>query len=382
MFWFPMRPCLLILTLTAAARADFAASVVAYAPAPGQFVNNALYNDPTRALGAPVGGGTFSPPESQKVVTLGGFGGSIVLRFNQTVLDDPCNPFGLDCVVFSNAYWVGNNPNRRFAEAAVIEIARDANGNGLADDPWYVIPGSHIPSALATPPNTALESQAWDNNAGTSTPPANLAWYPGGAPASFTTATFGLPALFDVQVLQNPLGLSATREGIWGYADCSPTLLLGDTNADNMVDAPSLTAAEFYTSPDNPRAVGVTNGSGGGDAFDIAWAVNPATGHPPSPPLDGFDFIRITNGVNFIAGPLGELSPEIAAVSDVRPRAAFYDLTSDGSVSAEDMYRWHELRAASSAAADLDGDALITDADRVMLSRCLRRSETTDTTTP
>lgn len=375
-----LHQTILIATLAsmvhAAARAgDFADAVVAYSPAPGQFVNNAMYNNPARALGAPAGGGTFSPPEVQKVVTLGGLGGSLVLRFSQTVLDDPCNPFGLDAIVFGNGYWVASNPNRKFAEAAVIEISRDVNGNGIADDPWYVIPGSHIPVAPGGAPNTVLESQAWDNNAGTPTPPSNTAWYPGGAPASFTTTTFGLPAIFDVQVLQNPLGVNAVREGVFGYGDCSPTMLLGDTNADNIIDAPSLTEGEFYTAPDNPLAVGMTPGSGGGDAFDIAWAVDPATGRPPALPLDGFDFIRLSNGINFIAGALGELSPEISAVSDARPRESFYDRTGDGLATVDDLYRWHELRAAADPAADLDGDALTTERDRAMMSRCVRRNE-------
>jgi hypothetical protein len=350
---------------------DFADAVVAYNPAPGQRVNTTGFNNPASALGAPLGGGTFTPPDTQKIVTLGGFGGSIVLRFADPVLDDPCNPFGLDAVVFGNAYWVGSNPNRRFAEAGVIEISLDANANGLADDAWFLIPGSHIP--VSPPPDSARESQQWDNNAGTSTPPSNIAWYPAGLPGVFTTSTFALPALFDVQVLQNPLGLAATREGIFGYTDCSPTLLLGDTNADNTIDAPAITAGEFYTAPDNPLAVGVTPGSGGGDAFDIAWAVDPATGQPAN--LPAFHFIRISVGVNFVAGALGEVSTELSAVSDVRPRESFYDLTGDARADADDLYRWHELRAASSAPADLDGDASITDRDRAMMQRCVRRAE-------
>jgi hypothetical protein len=352
---------------------DFADGVVGYVPAPGQFVNNGLYNDPSRALGPPIGGGTLAADNS-KVVTLGGFGGSITLRFTSPVLDDPCNPFGLDAIVFGNAFWVGGNANRRWAEAAVIEISFDANRNGAADDAWFVIPGSHVAnSPPAVVPADVIESQSWDNNPSTPTPPANIAWYPAGAPAMMTTATSGLPALFDVQVLQNPNGLSATIEGVRGYADCSPTLLLGDTNADNFVDAPTMPAEEFYTSPDNPFAVGVTPGSGGGDAFDIAWAVDALTG--ASADLPGFDFIRISSGVNYVAGVLGEISPEIGGVADVRPRAAFFDRTGDGAATVEDLYAWHALRGAGAASADMDGDAAIADADRRLLQRCVRRGE-------
>lgn len=355
-----------VLTASAAAFAgDFADAVVSYAPAPGQFVNNALYNNPARALGAPIGGGTLAA-DNTKVVSLGGFGGSITLKFNQTVVDDPCNPFGLDAIIFGNAFLVAGNPNRHWAEGAVIEISRDANANGLADDAWFVIPGSQGP--------LPIESQDWDNNPGTSTPPSNLAWYPSGAPPMLSTSTFALPAIFDAQVLQNPNGLGATTEGVWGYADCSPTLLLGDTNADNAVDSPGMSAGEFYTSPDNPFAVGITPGSAGGDAIDIAWAIDPITGAPAG--LGGFDFIRITSGVNFVPGPQGEISPEIGGVADARPREAFYDRTGDSIATIEDLYAWHTLRDAADPSADLDGDSAATETDRTMMQRCIRKDRT------
>jgi hypothetical protein len=351
---------------------DFADAVVNYTPAPGQFINNAAFNSPARALGPPVGGGTLVPDNS-KLVSLGGFGGSITLRFSPPISDDPANPFGIDAIVFGNATWVSGNANRRFAEAGVIEISRDDNGNGIADDTWYVVRGSHLP----TMPAEALQGQAWDNNASTPTPPTNTAWYPSpaffpGWPSSYTTVTFRLPPLFEAMVLVNPNGTSATLEGTWGYTDCSPTLVLGDTNADNIVDAPTLTPGEFYTSPDNPFAVGITPGSGGGDGFDIAWAVDPVSGAPAR--LDSFDFLRVSTGVNFIAGALGELSTEVGGASRVRPKPAIFDLTGDGVADAEDMYRWHTPGGAS----DFTGEGTADAADAAMLQRCARRGETTD----
>ncbi len=58
--WYNKR-WLLLVSLVAANAAEsaagpFAASVIEYAPAPGQFVNVDAFNDPTEALGPPSGG--------------------------------------------------------------------------------------------------------------------------------------------------------------------------------------------------------------------------------------------------------------------------------------------------------------------------------------
>lgn len=307
----------------------FATTVVAYDPAPGQFVNNAAFNDPAMALAAPNGAGTGAPNNSS-MVSLGGFGGSITLGFDHTIDDDAANPFGLDVIVFGNAFWAAGDANRRWAECAYVEVSRDANGNSLADDQWYLIPGSHI-----TNPIGQTQSQIWDDNFGDAThPPANPAWWPAGLDSPFDTTAFRLPpAVFDIAVLENPNGLAAEIEGVWGYADHSPTLVLGDLNADNVVDDAGAFLEAFYVVPDNPFAVGITHGSGGGDGFDIAWAIDVATGAPAN--LAGIDFVRITNGVNFVAGALGEISAEIDAVADVAA-GSLGDANGDGEIDDND----------------------------------------------
>jgi hypothetical protein len=293
---------------------DFATRVMEYRPAPGQFVQNAGFNDPAAALGAPVGAGTHDGDES-KVVTLGGFGGYIVLGFDRPVGDDPKNRLGLDFIVFGNSFWSGGDPNRRWAEAATVEISADVNGNGLADDAWYLVPGSHIDV-----PAQHWQSQTWDDDVDDPLyPPEHSWWVPPGERGVWSTWGFRLPSdPFETSlVLVNPNGPFATEEGAWGYADLSPTLVLGDLDGDNAVDDPSIGPEEFYTVPDDPLTVGVDAGSGGGDAFDIAWAIDPATGAPAN--LRGFDFIRITNATNVVLGPFGERSAEVCGVADVRP---------------------------------------------------------------
>jgi hypothetical protein len=315
---------------TARAQSPFATHVAAFDSAPGQFVNNVLYDDPARALGAPVGGGTALPGNTS-LVSLGGFGGSITLAFDHTVMDAPANSFGLDCIVYGNATWVAGAAWRKWAECGVIEISRDINGNGLADDPWYLIPGTHITNLAGQ-----WQTQNWDDNIGDPTfPPDDDLWIPPGRTGVWSTSTYRLPpAMFETSVLENPGGAGATIEAVWGYADTSPTLKLGDLNGDNVVDNPNISPAVFYTRPDNPFKVGLTPGCGGGDAFDIAWAINPATGAPAN--LDGFDFIRITTSANVVLPVLGEKSTEVDAVAAV-VEGRLGDAENDGDIDLDDF---------------------------------------------
>ena len=293
----------------------FAETVHSFDVSPGQNVNNPVFNDSSQALGQPVGGGTAFPANTS-VVTLGGYGGELVLGFKQTIQNDPRNPNGLDFILFGNAFWSGSNPNHRFAEAAHIEVSKDENGNGIPDDAWYLIPGSHIPD-----PATQFELQTWDDNVTDTTyPPDNETWIPlvyQGCACTWDTSAYRLPELFETSLLINPLGSGASEEGIYGYADLSPTLILGDTDGDNVVDDPTLHAGDFYVIPDDPFSVGISTNTCGGDAFDISWAIDPVTGQRAD--LTSVDFVRVKTAVNFVAGAVGEISAEIDAISDVSP---------------------------------------------------------------
>jgi len=297
----------------AVAENPFATKVVEFVPAPGQFVNRPEFNNPLRALGAPSGGGTFDADNSS-IVSLGGFGGSITLAFDHTVKDDPLNPLGLDAIVFSNAVWSGGDPEVHFGELAVIEIAYDENNNGQPDaGEWYLIPGSHLDD-----PPSRFRIQMWDSHVNDVTfPPASASWIPSGYFGTWATAGFRLPESLITQFeIFNPSS-DAAVEGIWGYAEYTPTLLLGDFDADNRINDLTISPAEFYTVPDDPFGVGISPGSGGGDAFDIAWAIDPFTGAAAE--LPGFDFIRVSNGFHYTFGIFGEFSAEIDAVADVAP---------------------------------------------------------------
>jgi hypothetical protein len=270
---------ILLCGLASAQDDPWADAIIAYAPlsASGAFVT------PGNALGVPMGGGATAP-NNGSIVSLGVAGGSITLAFATPVADDPLNPLGLDCIVFSNSLWAGGNPQAKWQEPAFIEISEDVNDNGLADDPWYLIPGSRELSYAQT---VLHEPDGLDNSgdplllAGTVTNPNLLDSLPG----------------------------NDGEEYNWGYAEMTPT---AQPYLDN------------YTRPDDPSTVGLTPRSGGGDAFDIAWAVD-ASDNPAD--LTQFHFIRLTTLVDRSMFALGAASAEIEAVADV---AADVDTDGDG----------------------------------------------------
>ncbi len=348
--------------------ADFASEVRECVPAPGQWINNTSYNEPARALGPPSGGGTFTPANAS-VVSLGGFGGSIVIAFSETVVDDPDNYLGMDFIIFGNAYWASGDPQRKFAEPAIVEVMPDLDGDGVpgttAGEQWYLIPGSLLADG------STFRSQTWGDVATADYPPANVGWFPlvGAYPYlpegpcvipidgfdRYATSAFELPADIYadpssqgglVGVVPNPNNVDANPdndhlEGIWGYAEVSPSLKLGDLNGDNIVDDAGMTPEDFYTTPDNPFRVGTTPGSCGGDAFDIAWAVDPNTWQPAN--LTGIRFVRISTGMDFVLGFLGESSAEIDAVADVRPVDCPGDVDRDADVDLVDLIQLRNL---------------------------------------
>jgi len=281
---------LLILCAAASLANPFisADGVVSYDPGPGVWTGISYYNNPTRATGAPKGNTVDLPLYGtlSSVVTLGD-GGSVTLRFDEPVTDDPRNPYGLDFIVFSNAFFVGGFPDERCQELAFVEIS--PNGND-----WYLILPSKLPSELVKP--RRLEPTGY---------------------------------------LRGDTGNSTTV--VSGYAEYTPTLALPQLL--DPASGISRTNEELYTVPERPSVpgdppldIGFDYVSGGGDAFDIADAVVQSA--PGVPVRDGngevipanltsFVYVRITDAATGDVWANGdEVSAEIDAVADVRPACA------------------------------------------------------------
>jgi len=76
----------------------------------GAYTNSAVtLGEPTRFIIDPPYGGAITPfqapYQTSDIVTVGN-GGSLTVSFDEPVVDDPLNPFGIDLLIFGNAFYV------------------------------------------------------------------------------------------------------------------------------------------------------------------------------------------------------------------------------------------------------------------------------------
>lgn len=123
----------------------FITKVLEYVPAPSQYTNKYpaySYGDTpmdmnNKVLDA-IGNGNLG------VVTLGGYGGYVVVGFDHTIKNVPGKR---DFRVLGNMFDIFDNASssdiaRGGAEPGIIMVAYDKNKNGRPDDEWYEIEGS------------------------------------------------------------------------------------------------------------------------------------------------------------------------------------------------------------------------------------------------
>ena len=279
----------------------YVTQVFDYRPAVGQFVNElpeyeegdtqeTMNRKALEAIGN----------NNQGMVSLGGFGGYIVVGFDHTIE----NKAGLcDFRVQGNAFYANGQSEYGSSEPGVIEVSFDANGNGLPDDEWYEIAGSSYSEGSESWIEQAREA---GNDVQTIHDYEITYYRPTTEPGKPTEeyirwednqgeSGYHLQSYYPQWIKEDRISFSGTRlpqNGIdlsgvgnnfalykfaYGYADNEPNT--------------------------NDRS-----------AIDIDWAVD-ADGQPAN--LSGVDFIRIHTGVNQENGWLGECSTEIMGVVDL-----------------------------------------------------------------
>ena len=286
--------------------ADYATRVIEFRPAPGQFMNLEITTDPSGVPGPVAGAG--SEPATDGIVSLGAFGGYIVLGFDRPIVNDPQHPYGVDFTIIGNAISTGTASES--CEPGAVQVMKDLNGNGIPDDgPWLELAGSdywlsttrHGLSLTYTDPAYnnahAVHWEASDGTTGAVLPTS-----------AHTQSYFPDPFLFpDIETdgytfsgtcirgsldKRNPSGIKFHRAPAFGYADAHGT-----------------PGGFDGTRPHNPYYAD-ENGQVT-DGFDISWAVDAEGNHVE---LDQIDFIRIYTAGADNAGWLGEWSTEIDGV--------------------------------------------------------------------
>jgi len=263
--------------------------VVDFVPAPGQFTNTSFTTDAERKVRSKSGG----------LISLGGFGGYVTVKFEEPVKNDPKSPYGMDFTVFGNPFEISGQLGVYNQEPGAVEVAQSIDG------PWYHLAGSEYNNEdtykdyEVTYWNPQFESEnsgKWFDNKGNEGiigkdqyPKAED--FPSVNPESYTLK--GVSILNSVQA--SDIGTSR-KQVRFGYVDATPKL------NDN------------YSAPNNPYTRQL-QGSGG-DAMDISWAVDDAGNRVH---LDEIQYVKIYTAVNKRLGALGEISTEVNQLGATSP---------------------------------------------------------------
>ncbi|MCE9620270.1 MAG: hypothetical protein K8R92_10230 [Planctomycetes bacterium] len=152
------RPAMILPLLLAAecfGDSPFATRVVSYAPgsgaSPGHRNPQSALGEPARDTGpasAPETVTPFQPPWRPDQVVSIGAGGSLVLELGQAAIDSPNNPFGIDLIVFSNAFFSDvsggfGSPGICFGEGGFVDVSDDGST-------WFEVPGVQADGPMPT----------------------------------------------------------------------------------------------------------------------------------------------------------------------------------------------------------------------------------------
>ena len=283
-----------------ASKADWN-KVYEYTPAPGQFINETKTGGFDGSQTTPEAAIAYAESRMSEVdrdgnpypnwVSLGGFGGYIVVGFDHSI----DNSGDYDLGILGNSFSGSSEPG-------IVWVMQDENGNGLPDDTWYELEGSETGRAETIqnysvtyyrPSGTKMPVQ-WTDNLGNSGEIDYLTqfhrqdyYYPLWIESdSYTlTGTCLAPRNYDAS---GNGSYWVNAEYDWGYADNFSSIdrLTGDANV-----AADANANHFKIS----------------NAIDFDCQ-----------PIDlkFIDFVKVQVGVNTKSGWLGEVSTEVFGFYD------------------------------------------------------------------
>ena len=242
--------------------------------------------------------------------SLGSLGGYVQYDFSTNPIQDlPSNPYGVDFVVYGNAF--NGNP-----EAAAVQVyAQEVRADGtLGEYKWYELAGSMYYSGSAVrnatvsytlASNGAITAKVNDTVHSQNPFVTNAAWFPTKSGMSHE-ATSGINNALTNTYITEYTANTLKFAGITSIPD-------SDSNADYAFGYADVTPVPSVKdgTPVNPYTP-YTSDKVGGDGFDLAWAVDISTGEPVK--VNNAKYVRIYSAVLYNTGIFGETSPEITGI--------------------------------------------------------------------
>lgn len=265
--------------------------VLEFNPAPGQFIND-LPEYEEGDTKESIRKKTEQYLLNGNMISLGSFGGYIVVGFDHTIMNEPDK----------KEFFLGSNAFTGSSECGIVSVSLDSNCNGIADDEWFELAGSeynnpetiknyqvtyYCPEEGKTPvpgKNGVVDKEyiKWTDNMGgegyieqNNFTNHTLEYWPLWSDAKELTFTSTLlPQNYTIK----SNGQYFLDKYDWGYADNYP-------NKDKE-----------------------------NNSFDISWAVN-SNGEKVE--LIGIDFIKVATGLLQNCGQIGESSTEFIGAEDL-----------------------------------------------------------------
>ena len=267
--------------------------VFEYTPAPGQFINETKTggftgNETTHEAAAAY---AEQRMKSGAFVSLGGFGGYMVVGFDHSIDNTGSYDFGIT-----------GNSFKGSSEPGVVWVMQDENGNGNPDDSWYELKGSETGkestiqnySVTYYRPSEPQQSVKWTDSEGNS------------GEVDYLKAFHQQDYYYPLWIKEDSYTLTGTclegrnydqsgndtywvnAEYDWGYTD-------------------NFSEIDRLSNDDNANAGAKAN------YFKISNAID-TNGNPVN--LDYIDFIKVQTGCNTKSGWLGENSTEVFGFFD------------------------------------------------------------------
>ena len=262
---------------TTSEKSPFASVVEEYVPGSNPVPG---YTNPDSALGPPTQftGGSFDPMvvsvlnpawRPDELVSIGA-GGHLTLSFDAPVTDDPHNPWGIDLILFGNAFFTADgavppgvaSPASIFSEGGIISVSADGETwhdiSGLVADGLFPTNGyldvtnayadepGEVPADPLRPVNPMLALSAFD---GASIEQVQHLYAGSAGGVGVDLATVGLSSIQYVRI-SNPAGSGVTPE-VDGVSDVRPRMP-GDVNGDGTVDVNDLLQLLQHWGPAQP----------------------------------------------------------------------------------------------------------------------------------